>query len=213
MGKGIQVKHVQALLKKSYNKSLSDHEGYKVDRELSGRRAQVYHNEEQGKSVVVHRGTDSIQDWGTNIAMSFGIKGKRYKHAKKVQRQAEEKYGKDNLITLGHSQGGQWAEKLGQGTSQVITLNKPTVPADIVQGHRVGEHQTDIKTSGDPVSVLRGFQKGNKAKVIQSEKGANPISEHSTDTLSRLPSEKVIPSASEKPSWHNGAVHHGIHEK
>ena len=125
--------------------------------------------------------------------MTLGHKGKRFNHAKKIQKQAEEKYGKNNLITLGHSQGAKWAEMLGNknNNNEVITLNKPTLPTDLLQGKKVKKNQTDIKTSKDPVSFLRGLQKGKKAKVIKS-KSFNPITEHSVNVLDRLDGNEML---------------------
>tara|TARA_R110000751_G_scaffold254502_3_gene353992 strand:- start:284 stop:1405 length:1122 start_codon:yes stop_codon:yes gene_type:complete len=191
-GTGLIVGDIKRFLSKSYEKKPSDMNNYKVDKKLSGQRVQVYHNPENDKTIVVHRGTASIQDWGTNIAMTFGIKGKRYKHAKKIQDQAEEKYGKKNIITMGHSQGGRWAELLGRDTAEVITLNKPTLPADILTFDKVPKNQTDIKTTGDPVSIYRKYQRGNDAVKILSGIINNPITEHKVNVLDRLPEDKYL---------------------
>jgi len=191
-GTGLPAKDIKIFLDKSYKNRPSDYGDYKVDKELSGKRVQVYHNPITDKSIVVHRGTDSIQDWGTNLAMTFGIKGKRYKHAKKIQDEAEKKYGKKNIITMGHSQGARWAELLGRDTAEVITLNKPTLPLDIITMDKVPKNQTDIKTTGDPVSVYRKYQRGNDAVKIVSGIINNPITEHKVDVLDRLPADKNI---------------------
>jgi hypothetical protein len=191
-GTGMIAGDISRFLSKSYDKKPSDMGDYKVDKKLSGQRVQVYHNPETDKTIVVHRGTASLQDWGTNVAMAFGIKGKRYKHAKKIQDQAEEKYGKKNIITMGHSQGGRWAELLGRDTAEVITLNKPTLPLDVIGRDKVPKNQTDIKTTKDPVSVFRKYQGGNKAEEIVSNIIANPIAEHSVSVLDRLPEDKYL---------------------
>jgi len=192
-GGNLSVNDTKDFLNYSYSKSLKDINDYKVDKSLSGKRVQVYHNNQNNKTVVVHRGTDSIQDWGTNISMSLGHKGKRFNHAKKIQKQAEEKYGNNNIITLGHSQGAKWAEMLGNknNNNEVITLNKPTLPLDLIQGKKVNINQTDIKTSRDPVSILRGLQKGKKAKVIKS-KSFNLLTEHNVNVLDRLDKNEML---------------------
>ena len=192
-GGSLSAKDTKDFLKSSYSKELKDINNYKIDKSLSGQRVQVYHNTTNNKTVVVHRGTASIQDWGTNLSMTLGHKGKRFNHAKKIQKQAEEKYGKNNLITLGHSQGAKWAEMLGnkKNGNEVITLNKPTLPLDLIQGKKVKKNQTDIKTSSDPVSFLRGLQKGKKAKVMKS-KTINPLKEHSVDVLNRLDDNEML---------------------
>jgi hypothetical protein len=68
---------------------------------------------------------------------------------------------------------------------EVVTLNKPVTPGDILHGKKVGKHQTDYKSSRDPVSVLRGFQKGAKAKIIKG-KTFNPLTEHGVPVLDRM---------------------------
>jgi hypothetical protein len=192
-GGELSIDYTKQFLKQSYDKNLTDIDDYKIDKSLSGQRVQVYHNPQNNKTVVVHRGTASVQDWGTNLSMSLGHKGKRFNHAKKIQKQAEDKYGKNNLITLGHSQGAKWAEMLGNknNNNEVITLNKPTLPLDLLQGKRVKKNQTDIKTSKDPVSILRGLQKGKKAKLMKS-KTFNPLTEHSVNVLDRLDGNEMI---------------------
>ena len=122
-GGELSVGDTKEFLKNSYDKSLNDVNGFIIDNELSGQRVKVYHNPQNNKTVVVHRGTASIQDWGTNLSMTLGHKGKRFNHAKKIQQQAENKYKNTEVITLGHSQGAKWAEMLGK--NEVITLISP----------------------------------------------------------------------------------------
>ena len=180
----MNTKTVQKLLKNSYqgkNKtSLID--GYNIDTNLSGNRAQVYFNNDTKKAVIVHRGTQGVQDFITDGLMNLGIKTNRFKHAEEVQNKAINKYGKDNLLTLGHSLGGTLAETYNKG-GQTITLNKPVLLQDI--NKRIGDNQTDIKTSNDPVSFLRQYQDGNKAVNIPSN-SKSLLTEHKTDTLGRI---------------------------
>jgi hypothetical protein len=192
-GGSLSAKDTKDFLNSSYSKELKDINGYKIDKSLSGQRVQVYHNPQNNKTVVVHRGTQSVQDWGTNLSMSLGHKGKRFNHAKKIQKQAEDKYKNSDFITLGHSQGAKWSEMLGNknNNNEVITLNKPTLPIDLIQGKKVKKNQTDIKTSRDPVSILRGLQKGKKAKVIKS-KTFNPLKEHTVNVLDRLDENEML---------------------
>jgi len=180
---------LEHLLEKSYSEKLGDIDGYHIDKELSGRRAQVYSGRDNN-AVVVHRGTSNLADWGTNLGLTLGYKGKRYNHARKVQRKAIAKYGNKNITTVGHSQGGRWAELLGRGGKDVYTLNKPTTPLDLFI-NEVPENQYDIVTSRDPVSILRPFQRGNRYKSIESGWFSNPISEHGTSVLERYDNEFV----------------------
>lgn len=189
-GAGLSVNETKQFLDNSYSKTLKNIDDYLIDKELSGQRVKVYFNPLNGKAVITHKGTNSIQDVGTDIAMTVGYKkGKRFTHSKNIQKQAEEKYGKKNIITLGHSLGAKLAEDFG--SNEVITLNKPTLPADIIKNKKVKKNQTDIKTKLDPVSVLRKFQKGKKAKVIKSST-LNPLKEHSVSVLNRLDDNEFI---------------------
>jgi len=176
-------KELQDLLAKSYEEGLGDYGDFKVDRELSNPITQVYYNTQRNQPVVVHRGSAEGQDWKENVEYSLLNKktGSHFKTAEDTQRRAEAKYGTENLTTIGHSKGALHAEEFGQRGKQIITLNKPVSPYDLVS-KRVPENQIDIKTSGDPVSALRGLQFGSKAKVLES-KSFNPLAEHSVNVL------------------------------
>jgi hypothetical protein len=176
-------KELQDLLAKSYEEGLGDYGDYKVDRELSNPITQVYYNPQRNQPVIVHRGSAEGQDWRENV--EYGLLNKKtgthFKTAEDTQRRAEAKYGTDNLTTIGHSKGAIHAEDFGQRGRQIITLNKPVSPYDLIS-KRVPENQIDIKTSGDPVSALRGLQFGNQARVLES-KSSNPLAEHSVNVL------------------------------
>jgi hypothetical protein len=189
-GGSLTALETKDLLNSSYNKKNKDYGEYKIDKNLSGKRTKVYFNEKENKPVVVHRGTASIQDVGTDIGLAFGHRGKRFAHAKKIQKKAEKKYGTDNLHTLGHSLGGIVAEEVGGKSKNVITLNKAVTPWEL--NRKNGPNQTDIKTSNDPVSMLNKFSK-NKASVIKSE-GWDPLAEHTVDVMDRVDNNKVYGS-------------------
>ena len=190
-GEGLPTGDVKKLLSKSYDKTQSSYGDYQLDKGLSGQRVQVYWNAKMGKAVVVHRGTAGVQDMVTDVRYTFGDKsGKRFKHSKSIQQKVNDKYGKENVITLGHSLGSVLGETAVKGNNQeLITLNKPVGLGDI--GKTVSTNQTDLKTERDPVSFLRGTQKGNRATIIKS-KTYNPLTEHSTDTLDRLNEDEII---------------------
>jgi len=156
---------------------------------LSGQRATVYHNPDTGHAIVTHKGTKSIQDWGTNAMSAIGLvhKTKRYKHARSMfvtKHEAEAKYGNQNISTTGHSLGAKLAEKVGQKSAEVITYNKPTTLENV--GKRVSKKQTDIRTNTDPVSLLHGKQK-RKGHIKTFNAGTwNPLEAHATDQLSKV---------------------------
>jgi hypothetical protein len=117
---------------------------------------------------------------------------RRFAHARNIQSQAEAKYGPENITTLGSSLGAKIAEKVGNKTKEVITLNKPTIPMDLIKGRKLPKNQTDIRTSRDPVSILRPFQKANNKEITIPSKTLNPFREHSTDVLSRMHEETLF---------------------
>ena len=56
-----------------------------------------------------------IHDMITDATLRFGNKTtKRYKHAQNVYDRVVDKYGKESLISTGHSLGSSWAEEVGE---------------------------------------------------------------------------------------------------
>jgi hypothetical protein len=187
-GGALTAHELKKVLNSSYEANPTDAtRNLKVDKELSGKRTKVFHDADTGQTVVAHRGTASIQDVGTDIGLAVGFRGKRFAHAKKVQKQAEKKYGTEKLDTVGHSLGGIVAEEVGGNSKNVITFNKAVVNPN----RRNLKNQTDVKTSADPVSVLNRFS-SNKAHVIPSQKfnPLNPFKEHTVTTLKRAKKDK-----------------------
>lgn len=202
-GSGMNASTLKSFLSGSYSKKKDQQhniEGYVRDDSLSGQRATVYHNPNTGHAVVTHKGTQSIQDWGTNAMSAIGLvsKTKRYKHAKKIQDEAAEKYGNQNILTTGHSLGAKIAETVGQKSAEVITYNKPTTLENI--GKKISHKQTDIRTHNDPVSFLSGMQKrqGN-IKTIDSSTWS-PLKAHATDQLEKLGDQYMGKSIKKKQS-------------
>jgi len=210
-GKGMCVAHLieggklavptlKGLLDASYDKKVKNVDGFIQDEKLSTKTSKVYINPETGQAVVAHKGTSGFTDWFNNAVYAVGGRKAykmtgRYKEAEKVQHQAEKKYGKDKVSTIGHSQGGLQAELLGQNSHEVITLNKATRPFENTKG----ENQYDISSSRDIVSAFNPFQhiqnpfepkKGHD--IIIPAKGFNVLDEHSIDTLERLENDKSI---------------------
>jgi hypothetical protein len=174
----MEISNFKNLLLNSYkNNSKQDDQlnGLVRDDSLSGKCTQVYVNPLTNEATVTHRGTSGVHDVFTDAALSVGLlkNTKRYKHANKIQKQAEKKYTVTD--TLGHSLGAGIAEEVGR-KSKITTLNKPVGFHNV--NKKVRKNQKDIKTSFDPVSVFRPLQKGKKATVIRS-KTWNPLKEHS----------------------------------
>ena len=129
-GGALPANELMGLLNASYDKDIKNVGGWVQDEELSTGKTKVYYDPETGKSVVAHRGTTgTFSDWSNNAMYAMGGETlykttDRYKQAKQVQKQAEQKYGRDNITTIGHSQGGLQAELLGKKGEETI-LKEP----------------------------------------------------------------------------------------
>jgi hypothetical protein len=152
--------------------------GYVLDTELSTKRDKVYYDPKTNKAVHTIAGTDKLKDWSNNLLIPLGLhtQTNRYKNAEKIQKKANEKYGKDNLSLVSHSQSGNIADNLAKKKlvgNENITLN-PAI---------IGTHNKKlkvVKSSGDVVSALTFTNK--KDDIIKS-KTYNPLTEHSTQIL------------------------------
>lgn len=188
-GAGLYNDELHHFLFNSYSNG-KDYKDWKLDHSLSDNQVQVYFNPNTGKAVVVHRGSQDLQDWYENTKQFLGFKsGTKLDHSRKIQKEAEAKYGAKNVITIGHSKGAYHAEEVGKNSGEIITLNKPVTTWDVIYGKKVPEHQTDIKAEFDPVSFLRHFQPGKDYELIKSDT-YNPLTEHNTDVLDRVKDEK-----------------------
>jgi len=186
-GGAISAKDLQLLLNESYEKNEKDVGDYEIDRELSNLTTKVFKKKGTDEVFIVHRGSYDAKDWFANF--NYLRRGyysdDRLKQAKKTQQATEEKYGSQNVSTLGHSKGAKVAEEVGGKSKEIITLNKPSHITDLF--YKVPENQTDIKSSGDPVSLLRPLQRGNKPIILESDT-SNPITEHKLGVLDNIES-------------------------
>jgi len=192
-GGALPANEIRGLLDASYDKGITSVEGGWVqDPQLSTGKSKVFHNNTTGKTAVVHRGTvGTMSDWSNNAAYAVGGETlykttDRYKEAKAVQKAAEQKYGRDSLVTLGHSQGGLQAEILGKKGDETFTLNKATRPFS----NDPGKNQTDIKTTTDWVSAMNPFSSAKNTESI-SLKGYNPLKAHATTSMKKLGSKML----------------------
>jgi hypothetical protein len=198
-GVGLKPNEIKSLLDASYQDKPSSKIGdWELDDKLSTPTAVVYYNPITDEAVVAHRGTQGVTDWGNNIAYALGAYEltPRYREGKKVQDEAERKYGKKNISTLGHSQGAVLARKLGADTKEIINVN----PA--YTGEIPAKNEYNIRSSNDvvssafaPVSSARKilFPKYSKKRDIKIKaETMNPLTEHSYDILDRLDQNKSI---------------------
>jgi hypothetical protein len=189
-GRGLNTNDIQMFIQNGYHDREFDKIGdYELDKELSTKKAQVYHNPTTGEVVVNNRGTKktSLADWSNNLQYIMGgyEDTDRMKQAEKVQKQAIDKYGKVD-INVGHSQGGIITRNLNdQGlTKEVINVN----PATMFEKQK--KNETVIRSSGDVVSALQalnpfGNQKKKKTYTVKALT-SNPITEHGESILARM---------------------------
>ena len=194
-GRAISIKNLKTALDKSYGKTKVT-EGFgdfEVDPSLTTRETQTYINKKTGQALVVHRGTASMSDVFTDLAYSTtGYKGKRFKDAKKIQEKAENKYGAQNISTLGHSLGSIVSSEVGKNSKEIINYNKPMTLFNKKQNN---EYQ--ISTKNDPFSWFHKPKKNEKHVEIES-KTIDPQHEHSIDRLDKLDENMMIGSGFKK---------------
>jgi len=207
-GGKLKVKHLREILNASYSKTPpKEIDDFILDKELSNTYAKIYHNPKTNQTVIAHKGTQGVLDWGNNLI--YGLFGKtgykltgRYKNAENIQKATEAKYGTKDLTTAGHSQGALNAEILGQKGKEVITLNKATRPF----ANKKGEKQHDISTTGDVISKLNPFQKKSKKDISIKSKSYNPIKEHILPVLDGLDEDTEIGEGNKKVCMKKGAL-------
>lgn len=199
-GGKLSVENIQGLLQETYKTPPKDRVGdFEIDKELSTPTTKVYYNPSTGESAVAHRGTKGIWDWSNNIAYATGLYDytDRYKQAEKTQKAAEDKYGAQNISTLGHSQGAVLSRKLGKNTKEIINVN----PAWI--GEKQLPNEYNIRSRADPVSSLLypystlydylnpSFSTEHNI-TIPSKSWYSPLAEHKVNILERLDPRKMI---------------------
>jgi hypothetical protein len=155
-------------------------DNYILDEDLSTKRDKVYYDPNTGKAVHTIAGTDTLKDWSNNALIPLGLHqySNRHKNAERIQKQANEKYGKSNVDLVTHSQSGHIAENLAN--MNLVGGDNTTLNPAII-----GSHNKDIKVVKsifDPVSALTRTTKKDM-KIIP--KTFNPIAEHSTDILDK----------------------------
>jgi hypothetical protein len=188
-GGKVLVNDLYSMIKNGYTENKNDYiNGYEMDKDLSGNRAQVYHNPETNHTVVSHRGTQGMQDYITDLcyALVNDKHSKRFQHAKDIQQQAENKYGADNVTSIGHSLAKALANEAGQNSKEIIMLNGATTPYNLFDKQKSNEYH--VRTELDPISLLetvQPFQHPENNTTIKSE-SYNPLTEHSYESLKRL---------------------------
>jgi len=196
-GGKIQVKYLDTLLNESYKSkdktATNIDDRYILDPELSTDKTKIYVDRNTNDIAMVNRGTSDFKDVITDAKLIFGYNDKRFNEPKEILNKVKKKYTDKNIDLLGHSLGAKIAETLGDDpqVKNIITLNKPTTPKDLIKKTKINDKQYDIRTTGDLVSALQPLQTDQNDIVIQSLT-SNPYTEHKIDVLDRLPQDLVI---------------------
>ena len=66
-----------------------------------------------------------------------------------MQKEAEKKYGSNNVTTVGSSFGGYLVE-YRQNSKEVISTSKPTTPLDIFKGKKKGKKKFQLQETLQP---------------------------------------------------------------
>jgi hypothetical protein len=173
-GGKVEVKYLNKLLNESYqskNKTAANiDDRYYLDPELSTDKTKVYVDKNTNDITMVNRGTSDFKDVMTDAKMLFGYNDKRFNEPKEILGKIKQRYTDKNIDVLGHSLGAKIAETLGDDprVKNIITLNKPTTPKDLIQKSKIKSKQYDIRTTGDLVSALQPFQTGPNDIIISS---------------------------------------------
>ncbi len=188
-GGALKASDLRKLLASSYSGAPVDN--WKMEKSMSTKNSKVYRNPSTGQVVVAHKGTQGATDWGNNLVYAVtGEMGyrqtKRFKEAQKVQKAAENAFGKDMVSTVGHSQGGLQAQMLGGDSKEIITVNKATRPGEVLYGSSKKGNQTDVRTTADPVSAFRSPFASKKKSVTIDAGTTDPLKAHSYETLDLL---------------------------
>ncbi len=198
-GGKIAVKDLNKLLNESYknikntNKNIDGR--YILDTDLSTDKTKIYKDTVNNDIKIVNRGTSDVKDVLTDAKLLFGFKDKsRFNEAKDILNKVKEKYKDENIDVLGHSLGATVAEDIGKDPriKNIITLNKPTTPLNLLNREKQDIKQYDISTKNDAISLLKPFQYNYNNDIIIPSNTGNLYAEHKIDVLDRLPQEQII---------------------
>jgi len=189
-GGALKADQIKDVIDLSYtNKTDKAPAGYVIDKELSDGRVKVYKDLNSNQVIVAHRGSSGWKDWLDNAyyATTGNVKDSgTYKTHKKKHEKALDKYGADNVISVGHSRAGKYVEELNKDNKvkEVLTYNKAVGVHDAFQKNP--DNQTDIRSSRDLISGLSPFQSSKNKVVTIPSNTFNFLKAHGTSALSSI---------------------------
>ncbi len=109
-----------------------------------------------------------------------------------ISNKAHEKYKGSDITQIGHSLGSELAKKSGKKGDEIIKYNGVTIPSDLFR--KQDDHEYNIRTSLDPISILQPLAPFNKDEnniTIPSD-NFNLLDQHTTDKLDGLDENHII---------------------
>jgi len=191
-------KELADLFSASYNPKLFNIDRFTIVPQLSDTYVKTYSVSDSTDVVVVHRGSHDSKDWVDN-ALHLASVNLRYTKTYKMhldrQMKVVKKYGKDNIVCLGHSRGGLYSEDFYRLKlcKQSIVYNKPVIRNDIIRNifEKPDKNNQSIRTSGDIISIGQTLLNRDQDITIPS-KGYNIIENHKPDRLNDLEDDTLI---------------------
>ena len=199
-------KSVHENLRKSQYDYIGDLKDFEMDDELSTKDDLVLHNAKTGETVISYRGTTDdpvgkpknfVQDWLVNGQIAGGsTHTSRAKTAEKQADQVIQKYGKQNLVVTGHSQGGGISYHIATKYDLEGHHYNPAINhSNVAQAGKYANNknaQTIYKThldSASPLAYSKNLKKSNTTvHTVGTIKGMDsPVSTHSIDQFSPTP--------------------------
>lgn len=184
-------------------------EGYKYDPELSTEQEAVYHNPQEKKVHVSHRGSTTARDWAeSDMQILTGTEdiGGRFAEAENKIIEVRNKYPEHVIEGSGHSLGGSVVHsntaKFGESPwyGQHTTFNPGTSPfgrggvQKIIEPHSSIKHAkvTNVRQAMDPIS----FSARPYGETITVDTADNPKHAHLLDSFQ----QKALPGYDVKPA-------------
>jgi hypothetical protein len=189
-GGALKADQIKDVIDYSYDKKTNKApDGYAIDKDLSDSRVKVYKDLNSDQVIVAHRGSSGWKDWldNANYITTGNIKdSKTYKKHQKKHEKALDKYGAENVISVGHSRAGKYVEELNkeEPVKEVLTYNKAVGIHDIFQKNP--KNQTDIRSGNDLISSLIPFQSSKNKVVTIPSNNLDFLKAHGTSSLSRF---------------------------
>ena len=197
---------VHENLRKSQYDYIGDLKDFEMDDELSTKDDLVLHNAKTGETVISYRGTTDdpvgkpkhfVQDWLVNGQIAGGsTHTSRAKTAEKQADQVIQKYGKQNLVVTGHSQGGGISYHIATKYDLEGHHYNPAINhSNVAQAGKYANNknaQNIYKTHLDfasPLAYSKNLKKSNTTvHTVGTIKGMDsPVSTHSIDQFSPTP--------------------------